>query len=191
MSNQYRCKPYFVKQLNTSHRWLKRGGLRQKRRPKIDAVHAVDFMCRDDNSRLTAGKDRRTKKKEKQQIRHLHFSVDVLFEKYTAEHPYLDISRTTFYRLKPFLFCSPTCSALSSVSASTAQICKYESIRQFHDIGCPKHYATRQFLSFIAIVNRRNIGNISNAFFTLTPTVDVKTCGRANVERSLSAKKLS
>jgi hypothetical protein len=107
MCNQYRCKGYLVNQCHTSHRWLKRG-LRKKRQLKIDPVHVVDFLCRDDNTRLTAGKkDTRTSGKEKQQIRYLHFSIDVLYDKYVAEHPHIEISRTSFYRLKPFFILQP------------------------------------------------------------------------------------
>jgi hypothetical protein len=107
LSNHYGCKPYLVRQLHTTHRWLKRG-LRQKRKPKIDRAHVAEFLSRDDNTRLTAGKkDTRTCKKDKQQIRYLHFSLDVLYDKYVAEHPDIDISIASFYRMKPFFILQP------------------------------------------------------------------------------------
>jgi hypothetical protein len=63
----------------------------------------VDFICRDDNSRASASrKETITKRKEKRQKRYLLEGLDSLRAKFLAENPGVVISRTTFYRWKPW-----------------------------------------------------------------------------------------
>lgn len=68
-----------------------------------------DFLSRDDNSRVKAGKKSTvTQKKEKRQIRLLNDSLKNLYLKYKAENVENKISYAMFCRLRPFHIRQPT-----------------------------------------------------------------------------------
>jgi hypothetical protein len=77
-----------------THRTLTHVGQRKTKERKFDPNVVVAFYCRDDNSRMTAGKkETRTWKGQKKQISYLLFSMETLFLKFCAEYGNDVISR--------------------------------------------------------------------------------------------------
>lgn len=107
--------------------------LPEVRKPASLLHRAVfDFYCRDDNSRITAGKKETvTFKKQKAQRRYLCFTVESLYENFLSENPKQRISRTQFYCLRPFFVLRPSlknrqvclCSQCSNVDVRISRNC--------------------------------------------------------------------
>jgi hypothetical protein len=77
------------------------------RGPSLNKQSVVEFLCRDDNSRMTAGKKQcRTYRGIKEQIRYLNHSMDILYEKWCTENG-CDMSRSSFYQMRPFYVLRP------------------------------------------------------------------------------------
>lgn len=85
---------------------------RKRRNGSILQVMAKEtntFLCRDDNSRLKAGKkSTKTKAKEKKQVHLLNDSLRNLHLKFLAENESRKLSYSLFCRLKPFNVRHPT-----------------------------------------------------------------------------------
>ena len=79
-------------------------------KPKHQVLKNIvhDFFLRDDNSHLTPGvKDTITRKKVKEQKRFMNFCIELLFEKFRAEFPNVEIGRATFFTFQPFFVLKP------------------------------------------------------------------------------------
>jgi hypothetical protein len=113
---------HFYRQVCQKHRGLKQhlrknrilprtlahAGIPKRRVEKFNHSVVVEFYCRDDNSRTTAGKkETRTRGGQKSQIRYMHYNVETLFFKFVAE--YGDVmSRSLFFSLRPFYVLCPS-----------------------------------------------------------------------------------
>lgn len=101
------CRKYkiglqsYLKGAKVDARTLKR----TRRKPRTSNIKhdcIVAFYCRDDNSRLTAGKKEfKRVKGVKCQNRYLSSSIGLLYEKYISENENSTVSRATFHHLRP------------------------------------------------------------------------------------------
>ena len=104
----------FSKYISKSNRKRNINQLRYKipNEKRVTPMHIVDmvksYYTRDEVSRSTAGKKETiTISKEKRQKRFLLQSVSKTYKTFQHEHPSVNLSFTTFYRLKPFWVVRP------------------------------------------------------------------------------------
>lgn len=106
------CKKYAIqskrvrKSLRMDARSFRNGDhlVRKARQTHIAAKCSVEeFLCRDDNSRLTAGKK---EVRNGNQIRYLTATMEMLYTKYSVE-ALIKMGRSTFYRLRPQYVLAP------------------------------------------------------------------------------------
>lgn len=78
------------------------------RKYELAKKHVLDFLDKDDSSRLCPGKrDTITRKQEKRQKRYLNDSLINLHKDFCAELPQLKMSCATFCKLRPFWIVFP------------------------------------------------------------------------------------
>lgn len=86
-----------------------------KRKYKLAKKHVVDFLEKDDNSRLCPGKsDTVTRKQDKRQKRYLNDPLKNLLEDFCAEQPQLKMSYSTFCKFRTFWIVFPKVSDRNS-----------------------------------------------------------------------------
>jgi hypothetical protein len=105
------CKTHFVTTVKSDYRTLAKAATSRPRGETVDRLLVHSFFCRDDNSRLTAGKNEtKTYKRQKTQIRYLSHTVSTLYQKILSENPALKFGKSTFFKLRPFFVMKPTLS---------------------------------------------------------------------------------
>ena len=92
--------------LKTNHRQISDNRHNTKKRDSVICklkLGVEEFLCRDDSSRVKAGKkSTKTMKKQKRQIRVLNDSLKNLHMQYLSENFERKMSPASFCRLKPF-----------------------------------------------------------------------------------------
>jgi hypothetical protein len=93
--------------MKTDPRTLTKAICLKVRTPNINKTLVEDFLCRDDNSRMSAGKkEARTYRGSRKQVRYLLSTMECLYHKFTFEFGQL-MSRSSFYKLRPFYVLKP------------------------------------------------------------------------------------
>lgn len=104
------------------------GSARKKSYVHTMAVKVEEFLKRDDNSRIKAGKkSTKTKMKDKRQIRLLNDTLKNLFLKFKAENAENHMSYGMFCRLRPFYIRTPNASDRQTCLCKRHENLKFKS----------------------------------------------------------------
>jgi hypothetical protein len=107
-----------VKSVKCDARTWKRN-MTRARKWNVPRAVVLDFYCRDDNTRASSGKK---EYKTRKQIRYLTISIGILIEKFQAEFIGVNVSESSFYKLRPIIVMQPNALTASNACALSVRM---------------------------------------------------------------------